>query len=104
MNVVCCGTNKNNIEFLCNNPFLIIKEKRKDVKDIIYYFVDIDLDDFISWINSNTIEDITVFTTPKIWVNRKKVRLTIKYKFCYIHFFEITYLDIKNKIKTNFII
>lgn len=104
MNVVCCGNNKGHIESLCNKSFCKIQEKRKDCKGRYYYLIDIDLDFFLNWINSIISKEIVIFTAPEIWINRKKVSLTIKINSCYLYFFEIKYSNIKNKIKCNFII
>lgn len=104
MKVVCCGTDMNELEFLCKNSYCTIQEKRNDPIGIHFYFIDIILKKYLIWINSMFYKELVVITTPEIWVNRKKVSLTIKCNSCYLHFFEITYTDIKDIITSDFVI
>lgn len=104
MNVVCCGNNRNKLEFLCGHSFCTITEKRQNCKGIYYYLLDLKLEEFLEWLDTKTYVEPIIFTNPEIWVNRKKVTMSIKYDFCYFHFFDINYPELKNQIKTNFII
>ena len=104
MIIVCCGSDQNKLELLCNNSVCSILEKRRSCSKIHYYIIRIKLDKFLKWINTKAYGEAVVFTSPEIWLYRKKIKMTIKYNCCYFHFFETTYSDIKDKIKSNFII
>ena len=104
MIIVCSGSDQNRLELLCNNSVCSILEKRRSCNKIHYYIIRIKLDKFLEWINTKAYGEAVVLTSPEIWLYRKKVKMTIKYHCCNFHFFETTYSDIKDKIRSNFII
>lgn len=104
MSVVCCGKDRRIVEFLCCNPFCLILEKRTDCNGTYYYQLNISFENYLKWLNEKCSGQLVVNTSPEIWINRKKVSLSIRYNSCFLYFHEIHYLDIKDIIKSNFVI
>ena len=99
MQIVCSGRNQNKLEQLCNHSFCTILEKRRDCKGTYYYQLSIKLNDYLEWLNEQPAGEICIFKNPEIWVNRKKVTLSIKFDSCQFLFFDLIYSSIKEKVK-----
>ena len=104
MQIVCCGSNQNKLEQLCNHSYCTILERRKDCREIFYYQLSIKLNDYLEWLNEQPAGEICIFTNPELWVNRKKVLLAIKYDSCQFLFFDLNYSSIKDKLKSFIVI